>query len=80
MGFKLVRGAYMSSERKLANSLCVESPVHNRINDTHHCFNKCASFMLDEVSTGGGGLIVATHNLESGTTVSYAANWIPKRE
>ncbi|KAM0006601.1 putative proline dehydrogenase [Helianthus debilis subsp. tardiflorus] len=66
VGFKLVRGAYLSSERKLAHSLGVESPIHNSINDTHHCFNECASYMLDEVSSGPGGLILATHNLESG--------------
>ena len=69
MGFKLVKGAYMSSERKLADSLGVESPIHNSINDTRHCFNRCASFILDEVSSGPGGLIVATHNLESGKSL-----------
>ncbi|KAK1432973.1 hypothetical protein QVD17_09876 [Tagetes erecta] len=31
VGFKLVRGAYMSSERKLARSLGVESPIHDTI-------------------------------------------------
>nr|GFA85112.1 proline dehydrogenase [Tanacetum cinerariifolium] len=29
LGFKFVRGAYMSSERKLAQSLGVESPIHD---------------------------------------------------
>ncbi|XP_042755229.1 proline dehydrogenase 1, mitochondrial isoform X2 [Lactuca sativa] len=70
IGFKLVRGAYMSSERKLANSLGVESPIHNSINETHRCFNDCASFMVDELSNGPGGLILATHNLESGVYYS----------
>ncbi|XP_076925210.1 proline dehydrogenase 2, mitochondrial-like [Bidens hawaiensis] len=73
IGIKLVRGAYMSSERKLANSLGVESPIHNSINDTHHCFNECASYMLDEVSSGPGGLILATHNLESGKMAARKA-------
>ncbi|MFS8011093.1 putative proline dehydrogenase [Helianthus anomalus] len=73
IGFKLVRGAYMSSERKLAHSLGVESPLHNSINDTHHCFNECASYMLDEVSSGPGGLILATHNLESGKMAARKA-------
>ncbi|KAI3799095.1 hypothetical protein L1987_34385 [Smallanthus sonchifolius] len=73
IGFKLVRGAYMSSERKLANSLGVESPIHNSISDTHHCFNECASYMLDEVSSGPGGLILATHNLESGKMAARKA-------
>ncbi|KAL7614929.1 proline dehydrogenase 2, mitochondrial isoform X1 [Lactuca sativa] len=73
IGFKLVRGAYMSSERKLANSLGVESPIHNSINETHRCFNDCASFMVDELSNGPGGLILATHNLESGKLAARKA-------
>ncbi|CAI9276803.1 unnamed protein product [Lactuca saligna] len=73
VGFKLVRGAYMSSEAQLANSLNVESPIHNSIIDTHNCYNDCASFMLDEVSNGPGGLILATHNLESGKLAAQKA-------
>ncbi|PWA46447.1 methylenetetrahydrofolate reductase family protein [Artemisia annua] len=69
VGFKLVRGAYMWSESKLANSLGVDSPIHNSISETHDCYNGCASFMLDEVSNGPGGLILATHNLESGKSL-----------
>ncbi|KAI3500598.1 hypothetical protein L1887_36422 [Cichorium endivia] len=64
-GFKIVRGAYMSSERELANSLGVESPVHDTIKNTHDCYNQCAAFMLDEISNRPGGLILATHNLDS---------------
>nr|XP_043606962.1 proline dehydrogenase 2, mitochondrial-like [Erigeron canadensis] len=73
VGFKLVRGAYMSSESQLANSLGVESPIHNSINETHNCYNGCASFMLDEVSNGPGGLILATHNLESAKLAALKA-------
>ncbi|KAL4568617.1 hypothetical protein LXL04_024232 [Taraxacum kok-saghyz] len=73
VGFKLVRGAYMSSESQLANSLNVESPIHNSIGDTHKCYNDCASFMLDEVSNGAGGLILATHNLDSGNLAAQKA-------
>lgn len=67
MGFKLVRGAYMSSERKLASALGVESPIHNTIDQTHACFNDCASFMLEKTANGSGAVVLATHNLESGT-------------
>lgn len=66
MGFKLVRGAYMSSERKLASSLGYESPIHNNIQETHACFNDCASFMLENIANGYGGVVLATHNVESG--------------
>ncbi|XP_030952758.1 proline dehydrogenase 2, mitochondrial-like isoform X2 [Quercus lobata] len=66
MGFKLVRGAYMSYERKLASSLGFESPIHNSIQETHACYNDCASFMLDKIAKGPGALVLATHNVESG--------------
>ncbi|XP_071692122.1 proline dehydrogenase 2, mitochondrial-like [Rutidosis leptorrhynchoides] len=73
VGFKLVRGAYMWSESKLANSLGVDSPIHNSIQETHNCYNGCASFMLDEVSNAPGGLILATHNLESAKLAAQKA-------
>ncbi|KAI8541834.1 hypothetical protein RHMOL_Rhmol08G0092400 [Rhododendron molle] len=73
MGFKLVRGAYMSSERKLASSLGVESPIHNTIDQTHACFNDCATFMLEKTANGSGAVVLATHNLESGTKAAEKA-------
>ncbi|XP_030952751.1 proline dehydrogenase 2, mitochondrial-like isoform X1 [Quercus lobata] len=66
VGIKLVRGAYMSSERKLASSLGFESPIHNSIQETHTCYNNCASFMLNKIANGPGALVLATHNTESG--------------
>ncbi|KAL9323626.1 hypothetical protein ACSQ67_008483 [Phaseolus vulgaris] len=66
MGFKLVRGAYMSTERKLAQSFGHASPIHNTIQDTHNCFNDCASFMLEKVANGPDSVVLATHNIESG--------------
>ncbi|KAK7364958.1 hypothetical protein VNO80_13708 [Phaseolus coccineus] len=66
MGFKLVRGAYMSTESKLAQSFGQASPIHNTIQDTHNCFNDCASFMLEKVANGPDSLVLATHNIESG--------------
>ncbi|WVZ15440.1 hypothetical protein V8G54_013006 [Vigna mungo] len=66
MGFKLVRGAYMSTESKLAESFGNASPIHNTIQDTHNCFNDCASFMLEKVANGPDSVVLATHNIESG--------------
>ncbi|XP_014506847.1 proline dehydrogenase 2, mitochondrial-like [Vigna radiata var. radiata] len=66
MGLKLVRGAYMSRESKLAKSLGFASPVHSTIQDTHNCFNDCSSFMLEKVANGPGSVVLATHNIESG--------------
>ncbi|WCJ25457.1 Proline dehydrogenase 1 mitochondrial [Euphorbia peplus] len=73
MGFKLVRGAYMSMERKLASSLGYESPIHNTIQDTHACFNDCASFLLEKMADGPTGLVLATHNVESGRLAAVKA-------
>ncbi|TKY64986.1 Proline dehydrogenase 2 [Spatholobus suberectus] len=74
MGFKLVRGAYMSSERKLAESLGYASPIHNTIQDTHKCFNDCSSFMLEKIANGPGGVVLATHNVESGKLAAAKAH------
>ncbi|KAK9683270.1 hypothetical protein RND81_10G128100 [Saponaria officinalis] len=73
LGFKLVRGAYMSSESKLANSLGFESPIHDTIQDTHNCYNDCASFMLDKIVDGSGAVVLATHNVESGELAAKKA-------
>lgn len=73
MGFKLVRGAYMSSERKLASSLGYQSPIHNSIQQTHDCYNDCASFLLEAIADRSHGLILATHNVESGTLAAKKA-------
>ncbi|XP_057970975.1 proline dehydrogenase 2, mitochondrial [Malania oleifera] len=73
MGFKLVRGAYMSSESKVASSLGCQSPIHNCIQDTHDCYNECASFMLEKISSGRGAVVLATHNVESGKVAAAKA-------
>ncbi|RZS11427.1 hypothetical protein BHM03_00042793, partial [Ensete ventricosum] len=67
LGVKLVRGAYITRETKLASSLGSPSPVHPSIQETHHCFNSCASFMLEKVRRGSGAVVLATHNVRSGT-------------
>ncbi|KAK7340767.1 hypothetical protein VNO77_21480 [Canavalia gladiata] len=74
MGFKLVRGAYMSSETKLAESMGFASPIHNTIQDTHNCFNDCSSFMLERIANGPGGVVLATHNVESGKLAAAKAH------
>ncbi|CAI0547747.1 unnamed protein product [Linum tenue] len=76
MGIKLVRGAYMSSERKLASELGVESPVHDTIGETHACYDDCAGYMIDRVGSGSDGLVLASHNAESGTLAARKAREI----
>ncbi|ONK71524.1 uncharacterized protein A4U43_C04F9530 [Asparagus officinalis] len=66
IGLKLVRGAYLTRETELANSLGVASPIHPSIQETHACYDDCASFMLERIVKGSASLVLATHNLESG--------------
>lgn len=73
IGFKLVRGAYITRETALANSFGEKSPIHNSIGETHACYNRCAEFMLDKIADGTGAVVLATHNLESGKLVATKA-------
>ncbi|XP_009611325.1 proline dehydrogenase 2, mitochondrial-like [Nicotiana tomentosiformis] len=73
MGFKLVRGAYMCSERELASRLGFQSPIHDSIEQTHACFNSCAEFMIEEIANGSGAVVLATHNIESGKLAATKA-------
>ncbi|KAK4802092.1 hypothetical protein SAY86_000295 [Trapa natans] len=73
LGVKLVRGAYMASEAKLAASMGYDSPIHNSIEETHDCYNDCASFMLERIAGGSGAVVLATHNVESGKLAAMKA-------
>lgn len=73
VGFKLVRGAYMSSEREIAASLGAESPIQNNVQETHASYNSCAEFLLEEVARGSGAVVLATHNVESGKLAAVKA-------
>ncbi|XP_019185884.1 PREDICTED: proline dehydrogenase 2, mitochondrial-like [Ipomoea nil] len=73
IGFKLVRGAYMTSESGLASALGAGSPIHDTIHNTHKCYNDCASFMLEEIAAGSGAVVIATHNIESGKLAATKA-------
>lgn len=73
MGFKLVRGAYMSTETELANALGVASPIQDSIQHTHASYNSCTSFMLEEIAKGSGAVVLATHNVESGKLAATKA-------
>ncbi|TVU31774.1 hypothetical protein EJB05_23475 [Eragrostis curvula] len=80
LGLKVVRGAYIARETRLAASLGVPSPVHGCIQDTHDCYNGCAAFLLDRVRRGNASVMLATHNVESGQLAAARAQelGIPK--
>lgn len=66
MGVKLVSGAYIKVENRVAKSLSVPSPIHSSRMESRSCYDDCASFLLQKVATGEAALLLATHNLESG--------------
>lgn len=66
-GVKLVRGAYISRENEMASSLRVPSPIHSSVEETHRCYDSCAAFMLEQAANGDGAVVLATHNMDSGT-------------
>ncbi|XP_062201372.1 proline dehydrogenase 2, mitochondrial-like isoform X2 [Phragmites australis] len=73
LGLKVVRGAYIARETRLAASLGVPSPIHSSIQDTHDCYNGCAAFLLDRVRRGSASVMLATHNVESGQLAAARA-------
>ncbi|KAM8876555.1 hydroxyproline dehydrogenase isoform 1-T1 [Synchiropus picturatus] len=67
LGVKLVRGAYMDKERKLAKAEGRLDPIHNSWEETNDSYNGSLEVMLDIISQNPGrySIIVATHNEES---------------
>ncbi|CAG8786245.1 18289_t:CDS:1, partial [Racocetra fulgida] len=46
---KLVRGAYMTSERLIANESGYPDPIHDSLEDTHESYNGAVTFLLSEL-------------------------------
>lgn len=67
LGVKLVRGAYMDKERKLAEKQGRPDPVHKCWEDTNDSYNGSMDVMLEDISKNPESyrIIVATHNEES---------------
>ncbi|XP_034563784.1 hydroxyproline dehydrogenase [Notolabrus celidotus] len=67
LGVKLVRGAYMDKERKLAEKEGSHDPVHQSWEDTNASYNGSLDVMLKAISQKPERyrIIVATHNEES---------------
>lgn len=61
---KLVRGAYMTSERRLAVEGGYEDPVHATFEETTDMYNKSMEHMLDRIKEEPGKfyMVVASHN------------------
>ncbi|XP_014823798.1 PREDICTED: probable proline dehydrogenase 2 isoform X2 [Poecilia mexicana] len=67
LGVKLVRGAYMDKERKLAEKECQVDPIHPSWEETNKSYNGCLDVMLEAIAQKPDRyrIIVATHNEES---------------
>ncbi|XP_054913890.1 hydroxyproline dehydrogenase isoform X2 [Poeciliopsis prolifica] len=67
LGVKLVRGAYMDKERKLAEKECRVDPIHPSWEETNKSYNSCLDVMMEAIAQKPDRyrIIVATHNEES---------------
>ncbi|XP_064470810.1 hydroxyproline dehydrogenase-like [Ornithodoros turicata] len=66
-GVKLVRGAYMDSERRRARAMKYEDPVCDSYDSTNKSYNKSMSFLIEKVKNTEQQLrfIIASHNEDS---------------
>lgn len=64
LGIKLIRGAYMNEERKLAQENHYESPVWDSLDETHDCYNTNLQLIVQNL-TANSLLLVASHNVDS---------------
>lgn len=64
LGIKLIRGAYMTEERNLAERNGLVSPVWPTIEETHSCYNDCLKLVLNNLKENSL-LFVASHNANS---------------
>jgi len=63
-GAKIVRGAYMEKERKLAKLKGYEDPVNETYEATGEMYNNVVDFMLNHIATAGDAcnIVCGTHN------------------
>jgi len=63
-GAKLVRGAYMVEERRLAKELNYADPIHDTVQNTHDCYNANLTNVIKNWIPNSH-LMVASHNEHS---------------
>jgi hypothetical protein len=64
LGIKLVRGAYINEESKLAKVNHIKSPICDSFEETNKNYNETLLKIIDNYKSGEK-YIIATHNLES---------------
>ena len=74
-GAKIVRGAYMEKERKLAAKMNYPDPVNDTYEDTGKMYDSVISHLLQKALTDDMYLVIASHNEKSvQNAVSQLAN------
>lgn len=76
-GAKLVRGAYLTTERTRAADRGERDPTQASLDATHGSYASCASALLDAVRDGGACAMFATHNEDSVSSLAAAARALP---
>ena len=61
-GAKIVRGAYLEKERKLAKMQNYSDPVNDTYEDTGKMYGKVISYLLQKAKTDDLYMVIATHN------------------
>ena len=64
-GAKIVRGAYMTQERKRAADMGNADPIHDTYEDTCAMYDDMVYTVLQKVSCTPAEVMVASHNEES---------------
>lgn len=64
LGVKLIRGAYMNEERRIAQEQGYESPVCDTIEETHENFNVNMKLIIENLGPMDR-ILIGSHNLES---------------
>ncbi|KAJ3417232.1 hypothetical protein HDV05_006438 [Chytridiales sp. JEL 0842] len=72
-GVKIVRGAYMVSERERAEEMSYADPINSTLEDTHKCYNSAIETLLNSIAESRSTaadpkkvqFVVASHNKDS---------------
>ena len=76
-GAKLVRGAYLQTERARARERREADPTQPTITATHASYGACADALLSGVAAGDAAAMFATHNEASVTALAARAAALP---
>ncbi|KAJ3128379.1 hypothetical protein HK098_004626 [Nowakowskiella sp. JEL0407] len=85
-GIKLVRGAYMVSERKRAQEMGYSDPVNPTLDKTHEKYNAAIEYLVSKVAATSAtpsavtpiSFVVASHNYESIKHTQRLISALPK--